>query len=317
MKNELQQVALDIRAWQTSKGLSDVQMLKKFPGLGSTKTYTRLLAGDVDDLDTERWLIELRQVQALIDALADASTDDEPLYDDLSTCARMRVAALEAMREKGNNRLIVVLGPPGTGKTTAALALAQKYGSRIVLCEADETWKSAHNALGGILRAVGVRELPSSPADRLARLIERLREGDRCLVIDEGHHMGVASFNVLKTLLNQTGCQIILLALPVLFRRIEMAAWEEVRQLTQNRMLERVKFDAVEPHDIERFLSRRLTWSNGDLKKAAAAMKEPMARYGHFAFLKLVCRRAKRDAGGDPVTLDVFLAAAKKVMESR
>jgi DNA transposition AAA+ family ATPase len=317
MKTELQQAARDIRAWQLSKDLSDVQMLKKFPGLGSTKTYTRLLAADVEDLDTERWLIELRQVQALIEALADASTDDEPLYDDLSTCARLRVSALEAMKERGNNRLIITLGPPGSGKTSAAIALAGKYGSRIVLAEADETWKSANNALGGLLRAVGVKDLPASAADRLARLIERLREGERCLIIDEAHHMGVPAFNLVKTLLNQTGCQVILLALPVLFRRLEMAAWEEVRQLTQNRLLERIRLDQVQPHDAEKFLARRLAWSNGEIKKAVAAIKEPMARHGQFAFLKLACRRARRDAGGDPVTLDGFLAAAKQIMETR
>lgn len=314
--SELQTMARQIRDWQKKQELSDTMLLKKFAGLGSTKTFTRILDGDVADLDTERWLLEYRQVLSLIEALADASSESEPLYDDLTTCARLRVAALEAMREKGNNRLVVVLGGPGTGKTSAALALAQKYGSRVLLAEADETWKSAHNALGALLRALGVRELPSSPADRLARLIERLREGDRLLLIDEAHHMGVASFNMVKTLLNQTGCQIVLLALPVLFRRIEMAAWEEVRQLTQNRMLERLRFDGVDAHDAEKFIARRLCM-NGEAKKAAAMCREAAIRHGHLAFLKLACRKAKRLADGEPVTLDHWAAAVKHVTETR
>lgn len=315
--NELQELARQIREWQTKNNLSDTALLKKFPGLGSTKTFTRIVAGDFEGLDLDRWAVEYRQVLALIEALAEAGTEAEPLYDDLSTCLRLRIAALEAMKETGNNRLVIVLGPPGTGKTSAALALAQKYGSRVVLAEADETWKSAHNALGGLLRALGVRELPSSPADRLARLIERLREADRCVVVDEAHHMGVAAFNLVKTLLNQTGCQIVLLALPVLFRRLELAAWEEVRQLTQNRLLERIKFEQVDQHDAEKFIARRLAWSNGEIKKAAAAIREMMVRHGQLAFVKLACRKAKRLADGEPVTLELFLAAAKQVVETR
>lgn len=314
---ELIDLAKQVREWQRKNELSDTQLLKKFPGLGSTKTFVRICDGDLADLDGERWLVEYQQVLSLIAALADHNSEDEPLYDDLSTCARLRVVALDAMRETGNNRLVIVLGPPGTGKTSAALALAAKYGSRVVLAEADETWKSGQNALGGLLRAVGVRELPASAADRLARLIERLREGDRLIVIDEAHHMGVPAFNLVKTLLNQTGCQIVLLALPVLFRRLELAAYEEVRQLTQNRLLERLRFDAVESHDAEKFLSRRLNWNNGEIKRAAGACRELMARHGHLAFLKLACRKAKRLADGDPVTIDNFLAAVKFVSETR
>jgi hypothetical protein len=318
MNNELISAAKLIRDWQRSQNLSDVQLLKKFPGLGSTKTFTRIVDGDLADLDIERWLMEYRQALALIEALAEGGSDDEPLYDDLTTCARLRLAALDAMKEKGNNRLIIGLGGPGSGKSSAARVLAAKYGSRIVLVEADETWKkNVNNFLAGMLRALGVRDFPASADARWQRLLERLREGDRCLVIDEAHHMGVPAFNMVKSLLNQTNCQIILLALPVLFRRIEMAAWEEVRQLTQNRLLERIRFDGIQASDIEKFIGRRCGWDNGEIKRAAAAVKEPASRYGHLAFLKLVCRKAKKLADGETVTLDHFLQAVKLVTESR
>lgn len=317
VEKELIGIAQAIRDYQKARELSDTQLLKKFAGLGSTKTYTRILAGDVADLDTERWLLEYRQVQTLIDALA-GDSEEEPLYDDLTSCGRLRVAVVDAMRERGNARLVIVQGPSGSGKTWSARALAERFGSKVVLTEADETWKdSIQNMLGGLLRGLGVREPPLSAADRLGKLFETLASKELTIVIDEAHHLGPRTLNLVKTIINQSGVVVVLCAMDTLFRRLEMQAYEEARQLTQNRLCERVRLGEIDSHDVEKFLGRRLKWANGDLRRAVETTKSAAKDRGHFAFIKAAVRRARRDHGEEPLTIEQWSEAIAKTVKSR
>ena len=50
------QVAEQIRDYQERRGLSDAALCREFAGLGSTKTYKRILEGDFSELNVERQL---------------------------------------------------------------------------------------------------------------------------------------------------------------------------------------------------------------------------------------------------------------------
>lgn len=317
-KTDLVALAKRVHEHQTAEGLTDTALLKKFPQLGSTKTFKRILAGDLAELDVERWMLEFQQALALIDALAGATNETEPLFDDLTAPARLRVAVLDAMKETGNARLVILQGPSGSGKTCAAALLAQRFGSRVVLAHANETWKdSMMSMLGGLLAALGVTAPPGSTAERLQLVIARLNGVRVCLIVDEAHHLGPRTLNLVKTLINDTPGEFVLLAMGTLFKRLEMSAYEEARQLTQNRLAERVKLDGLVESDVAKYLERRLTWSNGDLKSAVTAVATRAQTLGQFAYLKAVCRQAKKLSGGEPLTLDVFTRAMVKAEASR
>jgi type II secretory pathway predicted ATPase ExeA len=222
------------------------------------------------------------------------------------------------MRERGNNRLVILQGPPGCGKSTATRALLERFGQRIVLAEADETWKDSLMAmLGGCLRALGVTVLPANSSERLRVLLEKLRERRVCLVIDESHHLGPRTLNIVKTIINQTPGEIVLSAQGTLFRRLELSAYEEARQLTQNRLAERVNLESVASADVELFLSRRLEWENGEIKQAAQLLGEKAQGRGQFAFAKRVCQQARRLARKEPITLELFTRALAKTEAAR
>src|SRR5690242_1334475 len=119
---DLVALAEKIHQHQITLELNDVEFVRKYSGLGSTKTYKRILtanetdpstkeADSLKDLNVDRWLIEFRQVLSLIEALGKADNEEEPLYDDLSPCVRLRAAVTDAMNEKGNNRLVIMAGP--------------------------------------------------------------------------------------------------------------------------------------------------------------------------------------------------------------
>ena len=317
-EKELVAIAQAIREYQAARGLTDTALLKKFTGLGSTKTFGRIYAGDLADLDTERWLQEYRQVQTLIEALNGSETEEEPLYDDLTTCSKLRFAATDAMKERGNARLVIVQGPSGSGKTYSARALAFRFGTKIVLSEADETWKeSPNNMLGGLLRAFGIKELPQSADQRLVKLLELLTAKDYVLVIDEAHHLGPRTLNLVKTILNKTLSVIVLCAMDTLFRRLEMNAYEEARQLTQNRLCERVTLSTLNPRDVEIFIEGRLEWHNGDLKKAVTATVNAATGRGYFAFVKAAVRHARRKFAKEPLTIETWAIVLAETIAKR
>ena len=313
--NELISLAQQIREWQTQRGLSDSELCRKFTGLGSTKTFNRILEGDVEELDLERWAMQYGQVWNLILELR-SRDQNEPIYDDLFHITAFRLAAKAAMEEKGNNRLVIIEGPSGSGKTTAARCLAARYGRKIVLSEADETWRTSLNAmLGGLLRALGVQEIPTSADERKTKLLATL--GDTCLIIDEAHHLGLPALNMVKTLLNQTGVKIVFLCIPTLFRRLESLAYEEARQLTKNRLAERVRLGAPSAKDVESFLSRRLKWVPGAMEPCAAKLADLAAAHGFWNFVNLVARAAMAEAKNGPLSEELFASAVQKAQSSR
>lgn len=318
MKTTLTELAGRVRDWQQSAGLSDAELCRRFAGLGSTKTFKRILDGDLAELDLERWETDYRQVIALIEIESQAREADEPVYDDLWHVTATRLAATDAMQERGNNRLVIVEGPSGSGKTTAALCLAARFGRKIILAEADETWKeSAASMLGGLLRACGVKEIPQSSEQRKLRLLDYLTGNPACVVLDEAHHLGPRTLNLVKTVLNQTRCQFVFLCIPTLFRKLESAAYEEAKQLTANRMCERVRLPGPGAGEVEKFLDRRLKFEADTLRPCARACAERAAQFGHWNFVNLVARHCRKLAGKSAVDNETFAKAVQKAAASR
>jgi DNA transposition AAA+ family ATPase len=316
----LRNLAGRIRDWQQTRNLSDAELCRRFAGLGSTKTFKRILdpADALDQLDTERQLLNYEQVWNLIEIERASQAADEPTYDDLPHVTKVRLAVEDALKETGNNRLVIVEGASGTGKSTAGRKLAERYGLKIVLAEADETWKdSLNNMLGGLLRALGIKSPPAGVEARKLALLEKLRETPVCIVIDEAHHLGSSTLNMVKTILNQTSAQIVFLAIPTLLRRLESAAFEEARQLTKNRLCERVRLDGCDVASVEKFITRRLRLERETARPCAKTLADRAAQFGNWNFVNLVCRHALLLAGKDAVDNDDFAKAMQSAAASR
>lgn len=312
---ELKELAGRIRAWQEARQISDNEMLRKFAGLGSTKTYTRILRGDMAELDLERQAINYRQVWALIEAMRTRDAGDDEAMPDLHAAQQLRRAFLEVIEETSNARLILVEGDTGMGKTKALECLLAKYGQRVLPIQAWHAWNDNPGALlDAILLALGVKNIPASIVGRIGEVTRHLCSRRCTVMIDEGHHLGPCQLNTIKGFINTTPGEWIILAMPSLWGRIERDAWQEVRQLTGNRLAERIKLDGLQVGDVRKLLERRARVTDaravnhvmGEAKNVGARNR------GNLKFVAKVCKALaeKFPDGAVPELADVVAACA-------
>lgn len=317
---ELKKLVATVRDYQERNGLKTAQLLRKFPGLGSDKTFASISKGDpekLDELDLERWALEYRGVVNAIATLEEQAARDEVLYDDLGLARQLRVAVSAVMRENGNNRLVLLTGPSGSGKSKAGEIVQQRYGKkRVARCEANEAWRTSPAAmLDDMLAALGKRAQSQGTSTKLNLLIETLNPSRICMIIDEGHHMNPPCLNLLKTLINRTPGEFVILAMDTLFRRLEHSNYEEARQLTQNRLYQRIQVRNCELEDIALYVERRTGVKLEDSMKTM--IRDKSARHGHMSFTKLVCQQAAMMAANETIDAEHIARAVAKVEQTR
>ena len=291
IESELTDIAAKIAAWGESHGMSRAQLVRNFTDLGSEKSFRDISAGNLEGYNAENQLTKYRAVYATMEELANQG-GEERIYDDLGTVVKIRRAFLGVVKATGTNRVLIVQGESGVGKTTAVGLLRGKYGTgRISYVEASDVWADSPNAfLGAILRALGVTELPAGRVQRLEEVQARLSISRRCLVIDEAHHLGPHCLNTVKTLVNTTPGEFILVAIPTLWNKLQAHAYQEAKQIATNRLSERVKL-TLDEADIRTYLSKRFKDSQpADLKVAAKIIRPNALLAGNYAFVRDVAR---------------------------
>ena len=291
LENELVETAAKIAAWGESHGMSRAQLVRHFADLGSEKSFRDISAGNLEGYNAENQLTKYRAVYATMEELANQG-GEERIYDDLGTVVKIRRAFLGVVKATGTNRVLIVQGESGVGKTTAVGLLRGKYGTgRISYVEASDVWADSPNAfLGAILRALGVTELPAGRVQRLEEVQARLAISRRCLVIDEAHHLGPHCLNTVKTLVNTTPGEFILVAIPTLWNKLQAHAYQEAKQIATNRLSERVKL-TLDEADIRTYLSKRFKDAPpAELKVAAKIIRPNALLAGNYAFVRDVCR---------------------------
>lgn len=308
-------IANQIRAWQEAQRpkISNEAMVRRFPGLGSTKTYRRLCDGDFDGLVVVNHLARLNGVWNQIE-LARAAAPEEEIYEDITPAMNTGLAIAGAIPQTGQTRLVVIEGPTGSGKTQSLRLAAKRYAGNVAWCEATEGWGSLNAALGDMLVATRAHhgdDMPAGNAARLGALVAALRARKLTLLIDEGHHMTAATLNVLKTLINQTPVVIIIAGIDTLWRKLTNRSWEEAKQLLLNRLYERVRLGPPAESDAARFVERRLHGHlAADWKKALPTVCQCAAIGGYWAFLRRLCDVLLADVS-DPLGANDLAIAAR------
>lgn len=313
LARQLGEVAMQIEAHRKAAARSQNAWAKQWPGLGSQKTYSNILQGELADISIEKKLPDYRAVLAAIRANV-GSTGSEPLYEDLPGTEAVTLAALRLMHHEGKDRLILVLGGSGSGKTSALEVLATQGagGSRLIRLEADETWKSPRAALRRMLLGVGVpkAEIPTALADMEDLLIDRINQIGRCVfAIDEGHHVSGCVLNIFKTLLNRTSARLILAGMATLFQKLRANASEEAKQLIHNRLFERIDLAGPDKDTARVFFARRLGTDPGWKAGTLHSIADTARHCGHWSFLRRIVDQLRSSGAADASDADLMAAA--------
>lgn len=294
------------------------QWSKLWPGLGSPKTYGKVIRGDFAQLDAGKQLVKYRAVLAAMEANSEERSIEE-VYQDLPKVEEAQIAALALARHHGTDRMISIEGGSGSGKSTILRILSEgALAGSIFIAEASETWKSPRAALYDMLRALSVSddEIPASLAARQSLLIKILkRRGKLFLAIDESHHCTGPVLNILKSLLNQSPVMVIIAGVATLLSKLKSAAAEESKQLFHNRLYARIVLGRPCQEGALKFLTRRLDggkWSAGTISK----LNQTAEHFGHYAFLrKTVDLLRDQGLSGAEVDDALLIQTATQAME--
>lgn len=282
----IQQIANQLFSYAKDRSWSLTRLCREYPGLGSERTFRDMRDGKGDKYDLDNWLIAY---QAALTAIIDVTETpaEQRYYDNLSTVMQVHRAILGAMNNTGNNRVVIIQGDTGIGKTYAADILAKRYGERIIRIEATTVWNDRPKALlDAILHVLG-QTPPSVPVAALSDVVHHLSGARRCLIIDEAHHMGPRCLDTVKTLVNRTRGEFVLMAMATLWDRLGTRAYFEARQIGTNRLSERVVLELT-LGDIVQYLANALPsqLSDDDLATAARLLLPPSIQSGNFAFVR-------------------------------
>lgn len=305
--SELRTLAQDIVEWADSNDLTQAALLKQHGALGDKDILKSALAGKCDDVD--KWLSNYRAVANVI-APGDEGEAD-PLYETLSTTKAVRGQFTRLKMSRTLAKLVIVEGDTGMGKTSAGRIITKKMldlnpVASIHTIEASAAWGDRPNAMiSTMLKALGMPDTSRSQAARMDKLIDAANERPVVFIVDEVHDVGVRCLRTLKTLLSQTTIKVVLLTHPRLFRDLERENWDDVGQLTGNRLVARVNLGKIQEADVEIILLNRLPDLDGDTKTAAQALARAASGNGNFAFVREVLVRVQRQqakARGQAVT---------------
>lgn len=326
----LRELAREAQNYQLERGLSDAKFCAEVAGLGSTKTYKRIL-DDADGLEELNLDTQLRNYESALEYIRALRAKDrlaEPEYDDFANILTARAAVTRAMAEESIARFVVIEGETATGKDAVKNALLKRWPKAVVSIDANELWReSLSTPTKAIFQALDIRRrdeagplpMPKYPAERLETIYEVL--GDRRLIVifNEGHHFGPRMLNVLKDMINRTKVVPVMLCIPGLLQRLVKDSHAEAIQLFHNRLCERVYLPTPPATEIGMLLERRgVKFADAEARnEATTRLAEEAPMLGNWRYVSLVARELALESRKSPVTLAKFLAAKTAVTNRR
>lgn len=319
---ELVAVATEIGTYQDSlrPRPGNGAMIRRFPALGSDKTYAAFLRGLTEGYRAEEWLVKYRGVLCLIEEEATVRANEE-LYPDLRPAEETALAVAQLIRQRGKRRLVVIQGGSGAGKTSALSLIAAKYPGTCHRVDANEGWKSPLAAYRAIARALGAKSRdggnPVSAGDWLELIVAHVGQARPILLLDEGHHMTGQTLNGIKSMINETGLRVVIAAIGTLWDKLQRAANQEAMQLVRNRMHCRVILREPAAADVRRLIERRCHGYKASAARVQSLIAESKA-YGLYNYVARVADEAadlaaEHDAAAPEVDDALLIAAASNV----
>lgn len=302
-EQELLKIATQILDWKTSNRWSHKKLLSTFPAVGSDRTLKRLSEGDFAMVDVMRQLTNYRSAMESINSFERNSRGAVKVLP-TSSVIKVKAAISTAVVKSSHDRLIVVLGSSGAGKTTALRHQLAEFPIMAKFVEADDCWKRGNAAAASLLEALGMPadQIPYRGTDRIRELVRQL-ERKTILLIDEAHHMGAEALSLIKTIINRTNTVVVLGAVTTIWSSIAKSYHEEALQLQHNRLSETVYLASPAAEDILIYLGPFAPFISAVEVEALRILAE---KNGCFSYLRRIMGQLVIEhEGGTPTQASV------------
>ena len=219
--DEVEQCLANLREFLTRTGLSNQQFARQ-AGI-SPASLCELLAnryrGNVSRM--------IARCQATVEELVrreDAPTAARFVSTGVARRIFTLIKAATKLRTMG-----IVYGPSGLGKSMAVAACVRLELPNAVLLSADPSCRSPRNLCRAIAKQLygGRLDVSSivSQADGFARIVAKLKDSERTIIIDEADCLTTQSLNLLRYVHDVSGsddtrCAVVLVGRPILAKRI-------------------------------------------------------------------------------------------------
>ena len=234
--DEIKAIVGRLSAIQKARGISNGQLLRDYPDIGSAKTWTHrllpLLAGEALEGNVERALVRLKRVAAVLDG----GSPDEEYYgwdqeanggkgDGMGFAGEMMARLKKLEQQTNDRRILVCLAPNGCGKSAfARWAVAQDRANRCYV-RMRPTWRNRSvHICTGIARALGLTTQSTNPAEVEQAVIEGLSAQPKTLFVDQAHEGGVQLMHELRAFVDETPSRFVYLAYDTAFKRVQTAS---------------------------------------------------------------------------------------------
>lgn len=305
MLAEMVAVVRRVKLVQQERGLSDTKLVDEFKELGSQKTWAdRLRTETFEGLNIERWLNKMRRVATILDG---GSPEDE-FFRHLPFAREMEARMLRLERQQGDRRILPCLAANGTGKSVFSRWAVSQSRSTRVLVRIRPSWRNKIVHLcGGIARALGEENRPSSPAAAEDVVIRMLTSHPRTVFLDQAHEGGVALMDVIRELVDETPSRFVYLAYDTAYRAVLSATTDAQieAQAFMGRCL-KPAFDlyraGTRPEDVAVFLQEAAALSKVAAESLAPRITPALQRHTNLRLLDdaIVAARASSKSDDPP-----------------
>lgn len=237
-------------------GLSDREFVRRH--LGFSFSLWNRLRNDKYGADPAAKIAECeRALRAITDMQAAQSvsriTGKPKEFHELPNMSAVFNAVNEARLRDDQNRAVFYLAPAGGGKSEVCSQLKLRYGAVVV--EAKESWRKSYFAgCADICRALGESGPWRGTRDAEYAMLQALLRKEHILAIDEANYFAPHTCNMIKLILNQTRCTVVVCAIPGLFDEMRKKAWWEAGQMVR-RAVAVIRYTKAETENIVPFLA--------------------------------------------------------------
>lgn len=202
--------------------------------------------------------------------------------------------------------LVVIAGPPGNGKTTAAGEFMRRQlrgGNTAMVFITASSLSTSSSILSDIAAELGLKHRRTQ-AEMLGLVIAELKGHTHLLIVDDAGFLNVRTLEALRAIYDQAACGLILMGTRTLLRTFEVAPtsrlYEDLGQLfSRVDLVERIP-EAVSKKEAAQMIARRCPWmAAGDVETLAGDAQNPrsvMKRLGQIEHIRGCYQRAGKAA---------------------